>query len=144
MANVICVTGAVGCGKTTYARKLAKRLGYTYVDVRALLTAHGLDTDVDVARECIIVDVKKLNKVLIRLIKKGGNLVLDSHLSHYLPSRYVTRVIVCTTSLQEQKKRLEKRGYSAAKVRENLDAAIFDVCLVEAVEAGHTVEVVHT
>ena len=47
-------------------------------------------------------------------------------------------------SLKTLKKRLEKRGYSKEKVRENLDAEIFDTCRIEALEAGHNVEVIYT
>ena len=42
------------------------------------------------------------------------------------------------------KKRLVKRKYSKEKIRENLDAEILDVCLVEALENKHKVKVVDT
>ena len=42
------------------------------------------------------------------------------------------------------KKRLEKRGYSKQKIRENMDAEIFDVCLNEAKEEGHKIKIVRT
>jgi broad-specificity NMP kinase len=46
--------------------------------------------------------------------------------------------------LKKLKKRLEKRNYSKSKIRENLDAEIFDVCLVEAKEKGHKIKVIET
>jgi len=72
------------------------------------------------------------------------DVVIDSHLSHYLPKKYVDKCIVTKSSLEELKKRLKKRGYKEGKIRENLDAEIFDICRIEAEEAGHDVEVVQT
>ena len=48
------------------------------------------------------------------------------------------------TKLPALKKRLEARKYSEQKVRENLDAEIFDVCQQEALENGHKPIVVWT
>ena len=42
------------------------------------------------------------------------------------------------------KKRLNLRKYNKAKIRENLDSEIFDVCLVEALENKHEVIVIDT
>ncbi len=142
MVDIICISGSVGCGKTTYAKKLAKQLGYTYVDVKKVLRDEGLDGSYDDVRKCSVIDVKKLVKVLLKLLKEDS--VVDSHLSHYLPASKVSKVVICKCSLKKLEERLKKRRYSKAKIRENLDCEIFDVCLVEATEAGHTVEVVYT
>jgi adenylate kinase len=83
-----------------------------------------------------IVDVKKLNKKLVEIIKKEKNLVIDSHLSHYLDKKYVDLCVVVKCGLEKLKKRLEKRKYSKKKIRDNLDSEIFDVCFVEALERG--------
>lgn len=144
MAEVICVSGSVGCGKTVYAKKLAKKLGYTYVDVKKVVKEHGLDAEWDSVRHCSVVDEKKLVKILVALIKKGDNLVIDSHMSHFIPPRYVSQVIICKTPLKTLERRLKRRRYSLAKIRENLDVEIFDMCFVEAVELGHVVKVVAT
>ena len=42
------------------------------------------------------------------------------------------------------KKRLKKKKYSENKIRENLDAEIFDICLNEAKESRHKVIVIDT
>ena len=144
MNKAICISGSVGTGKTTYAKKLAKKLGYTYVDVKKLFRAHHLDSVWDDERRCAIIDVSALRKILVSLIKKNEHLVIDSHLSHYLAPQHVEKVIICKTTLRKLKNRLLKRRYSQKKIRENLDAEIFDVSLVEAQETGHTIEVVWT
>ena len=141
---IIIVTGSVGTGKTTYAKKLAKKLKYKYINVNKIISEKKLSSGYDKKRKCKIVDTAKLNKVLIDMINKDKNLVIDSHLSHFLPSKYVDECYVTKCDLKELEKRLKKRKYSKDKIRENLDTEIFDVCLIEAKERGHNIEVVYT
>ena len=75
-------------------------------------------------------------------IKNG--IIIDSHLSHYLPKKYVDLCIVAKCNIKELKRRLERRGYDKNKVRGNLDAEIFDVCLSEAKEMKHKVFTIDT
>ena len=133
--RTVIVTGSVGTGKTTYAQRLCKKHSYKYIDVNTLISRHHIYDSYDRRRKAKIVDTKKLNKFLIKLIKdykkeeiKG--LVIDSHLSHYLPAKYVDLCIVTKCGLKKLKKRLDKRSYSKQKVRENLNCEIFDVCLI--------------
>ena len=46
--------------------------------------------------------------------------------------------------LKELERRLKNKKYSKNKVRENLDAEIFDICLNEAKENKHKIIVVDT
>mgnify|MGYP000481934258 CR=1 FL=1 len=147
--KVIVVTGTPGTGKTTLAKRIAREKKYKYFDVNALIKDKKLRESYDMKRQTYNVNVKKLNKFLLKLIleekdKKTKGMVLDSHLSHYLPARYVDLCVVTKTDLKRLKRRLEKRGYSKNKVRENLDAEIFDVCLQEAKEEGHKVSIIKT
>lgn len=86
----------------------------------------------------------KLKTILLKKIddiktknKAPKVLVIDSHLAHHLPKKSVNLCIVTTADLKTIQNRLEKRGYSRVKIRENLDAEIFQVCLNEAKEMGH-------
>ncbi len=143
--KVIVISGSVCAGKTTLAKKIAKEKNYKYVDVNEIIKKYKLATSYDKKRKARIVNVDKLNKALIKIIKNSKeNLVIDSHLAHYLPKKYVNLCIITKCDLKTLKKRLEKRKYSKEKIRENLDAEIFDVCLVEAKELGHKVKVVDT
>lgn len=145
MMKTICVSGSVGTGKTTLAKKLSKKLNYSCIDVSKLVKKHKLYDGYDKKRKCYIVDTKKLNKELIMLInKQDKGIIIDSHLSHYLPKKYVDLCIITKCNLKELQKRLRRRGYSAAKVQENLECEIFDVCLNEAKEAGHKVIVIRS
>src|SRR3989338_1285217 len=97
----------------------------------------------------VLKNTDKLNDKLIEIIKMANrsrkSLVIDSHLSHYLPSKYVDKCIVMRcTDLKELKKRLEKRGYDKLKVEENIEAEIMESCLQDALQQSHKVEVIDT
>jgi len=141
---IVCVTGTPGTGKTKFAKELARKLKIKYLDVKKVIKKYKLEEEFDEQRKCCIVDENKLSNVLKHLIKKEKNLIIDSHLSHYLPKKYVDICVVTNCDIKILKKRLEKRGYSKEKIRENLDAEIFDVCYVEAKDIGHNVVRVDT
>jgi adenylate kinase len=141
---IIIVSGTPGTGKTTLARELAKSLDYPYLDVKKLIKSKGLSIGIDQKRKCEMVDIGKMNKLLIGEIKKAKNLIIDSHLSHYLPREWVDKCIITRCEIKELQSRLKKRRYTKAKIRENLDSEIFELCLNEAREAGHKVCVFDT
>ena len=97
--KVIVVTGTPGTGKTLLSRKLAKKLGFYYIDVNKIISKNKLSESYDGKRKSKVVDIKKLNNFLIGCIcefkklnkknKKYSGIVVDSHLSHYLPRKYV-------------------------------------------------------
>ena len=132
---LILITGTPGTGKTKIAQFLSKALHYKYLDVHRLISSKKLWSSYDDKRHCYVVDKKKLVAMLLQEVKKNKNSVFDSHMSHYLPK--VDLCIVTHCDIKVLKKRLEKRTYSKLKVRENLDAEIFQVCLTEAQEQGH-------
>jgi adenylate kinase len=143
--KVIIITGSVGSGKTTLSKKLSKFLNFNYIDVNNVINDNKLSDGYDKNNMCEIIDVKKLNKVLIKLIKlsKKG-LVIDSHLSHYLNKKYVDLCIVTKCDLNFLRKRLKKRKYSEKKIRDNMEAEIFNVCLEGSKEKGHKTLIVDT
>lgn len=143
--RAIVVTGTPGTGKTTVARRLAKIAGLTYVDVNNVISSHHLSEGIDRKRKCRIIDTAKLNNVLLKMIKTSDDvLVIDSHLSHFLPKNAVRGCIVTRCGLKTLNRRLNKRGYLESKVKENIQCEIFEVCLTEAKERGHNVFIVET
>ena len=147
--RVIAVSGTPGTGKTRYSKELCKKKGFLYIDVNKVIEKYKISEGYDKKRKTKIIDVNKLNEKLIEIIckekeKKRKGIVIDSHMSHFLPKRYVSLCVITKCSLSELKERLEKRGYSKSKVRENLDAEIFDICRIEALESGHKVSIVYT
>jgi len=143
--KAIIVSGSVASGKTTFSKKFAKKNNYEYVDVSLLIKENKLFDGYDKKRKCYIIDTNKLNRFLTKLIQNSKKtLVIDSHLSHYLPEKYVKTCYIIKTDLKKLKVRLEKRKYSKNKIRENLDAEIFDICYEEAKKAGHKVRIIRT
>ncbi len=153
--KIVIVTGTPGTGKTAVSKKLAKRLNYFYVDVNKLIFSHKLSEGYDKKRKTKIVDINKLNEALINYmdflkmiidknIKKYKGIIIDSHLSHYLPRKYVDFCIITKCGIKELNRRLTKRNYPKDKIQENLQAEIFDVCCTEAVENRHKVIIVDT
>jgi len=169
--RVIIVTGSVASGKTTLSQKLAKKLSFRYIDINKFIGKGKIYSGYDNKRKCKIVDIKELNKSLIELInnykkqigiksminktinkslnkkkkiiKKVG-IIIDSHLSHYIPRKYVDLCLVTKCNLKEMGNRLKKRGYDKDKIKENIECEIFDICLNEAKEAKHKVYVIDT
>ena len=143
--KTIIITGTPGTGKTIIAKKLAKKISYTYIDVNEIIKKNKLNNKYLKKYDTYEIDDKKLNKKLIEIINNSKtNIIIDSHLSHYLPKKYVDLCIVIKCDIKELKKRLEKRKYSKIKIRENLDSEIFDICLVEAKENKHKIIIVDT
>lgn len=143
--KVFIVTGSVASGKTTLAKLLAEKYHAIHINVNDLIKEYKLYYNYNKKLKAYNINIKKLNKFLISLIKNSrNNLVLDSHLSHYLPSKYVDLCYVTKCDIKVLKRRLEKRKYSKEKIRENLDAEILDVCLMEALENKHKVKITDT
>jgi adenylate kinase len=146
LPQVLIITGTPAAGKTTLARALAKRYGYRHIDANLLARQKKLGGRYDRKRMCMIVDTGKLNRYLLSIIKlarkEGIRIVIDSHLSHYLPAKAVDKCIVVTCDLKILKRRLERRRYPKAKIAENLECEIMGICENEARERGHKVRVV--
>lgn len=151
--KTIIVTGTPGTCKTALSKKLAKRLNYYYLDVNNFIVKNKLYEGYDRKRRTKIIDVARLNKELIKEIisltkykkfKKINGIIIDSHLSHYIPRKYVDLCIVTKCGIMELNKRLKKKGYGKNKIQENLQAEIFDICLTEAKQRKHKIIAVDT
>ena len=149
--KIIAVTGTPGTGKTTLSKKLSNKLDFYYLDVNKLISRRKLSEGYDKKRKTKIVDIKKLNKVLaseITFIKKSSKkyrgIIIDSHLSHYLPKKYVDFCIVTKCDIKELSKRLKKKKFDKNKIKENIQSEIFDICYNEALERKHKIIVIDT
>ena len=132
MGKLIAVSGTPGVGKSILAIYLAKKLKFFRLDL------HGhykeISKGYDLKKHCYDINMKKLKELVLK-VKKERNIIIDSHISHLLPKKEVDICIIITCSdLKKLERRLKKRGYSKQKIRENLDAEIFQVCLMEAKE----------
>ncbi len=123
---LIAVTGTPGTGKTSTCAVLAKR-GYVIVDLDELARREGLIVGRDAGRGSDEVDVDALRDGLHVPAKVA---FLKSHYSHRMD---VNLAIVLRCRPSVLRGRLEARGWSPEKVRENVEAEAIDVILQEAV-----------
>ncbi|PIN73478.1 kinase [Candidatus Woesearchaeota archaeon CG10_big_fil_rev_8_21_14_0_10_45_16] len=139
---LIIITGTPGTGKSTLAIMLKKK-GFYRLDLHEHYKE--VSTGYDRSKKAYDVDVKRLEKLVRKVVKEHKDVVFDSHVSHLLPKKMVDCCVVLVCSdLKKLEKRLQERNYSKKKIRENLDAEIFQECLMEAQERGFTPVVVDT
>ena len=133
--RVILVTGTPCVGKTTVALQLATELDALYVNLTELATKHNLTQGEDKKRKTIIIDEEKMRRKIGETIDttEKSTIIVDGHYAAaVVPKRYVTRIFVLRRNPIELRMLMEKRGFSEAKLWENLASEILDVCLVEA------------
>ncbi len=138
---IICISGTPGTGKTFIAKKLSKKLRCNVLEISKFVKSNKIGR-YNKRLRTIDVDINKLNKKIINIIKKNKNLIVDGHLSHYLPKKYVDLCIIVKCDLKILERRLEKRGYNKQKIKDNLEAEIFDISLDEAYKNKHNIIVI--
>ncbi|WP_435318185.1 adenylate kinase family protein [Haloarchaeobius sp. TZWSO28] len=129
----VVVTGTPGTGKTTATDLLADDSAGDYdvsldvVHLNQVIEAEELYEEVDEERDSVVVDLDALEA----WVGDRDDVVLDSHLSHYLDA---DRVVVLRCEPAELEQRLLDRGESPPKAGENAESEALDVILSEAVE----------
>lgn len=121
---MIAITGSPGVGKTSLAN-LLRESGHLVTSVEDLATVHDCIVGFDPADDAKVIDLDGLASHV------HGDGFLDGHLSHLLP---VSEAWVLRLDPRELCKRLVARGYSDAKIRENMEAECLDLVLQEALE----------
>ena len=134
---VVVLTGVPGVGKTTAAGMLAERLGGTHIDLSDLAEREGLITGWDEQRGTGVADLVGIRDRLAQI--RGSSkepLIVGGHFAaDIIPPEKASFIFVLRRAPWRLKEELEARGYGEGKVRENVEAELLDVCLVEALEA---------
>ena len=90
----------------------------------------------DIKRSALIADFDKLRQFIDDMILKTRKLVIiDSILPDIVSPENVFLVIVLSTAIEELHKRLSKKGFTASKIIENIDAELCKICAHDAREA---------
>ena len=119
------LTGTPGTGKSTVASLIED---VRVASVGQLAQQEGSAAVDDPATGSLEIDTGLLSRYVASI---DDDMLIEGHLSHLLG---VDIAIVLRCSPKVLKKRLESRGYSDDKVRENVEAEAVDVILIEAME----------
>ncbi|MFQ5838113.1 MAG: adenylate kinase family protein [Thermoplasmata archaeon] len=130
---LIALSGTPGTGKSSVASILGDG-GLRVCHLDDLAAQCGALVEYDETRETWEVDLEALR----RSIPRERPLVLVGHLSHLLP---VDLAVVLRCHPDMLRHRLEARGWSPSKVKENVEAEAIGVITYEAMERVKTFEV---
>ena len=143
------ITGTPGVGKTTFSEMLSNQFGLIHIPISRLIEEKHLWEEFDDERNCSIYDEDKLDDAIDEILQENpdGGIIFDFHCSDIVKIEDIDYVLVLRTTSDLLFKRLEGRGYSQEKVRENTECEIFRVVLDEAIEnfselpEGHVIEI---
>jgi len=135
--RVIVIAGVPGVGKSTVAGTVAERLGCPVIGVSELAVKEGALLDRDEERETDIVDLPRLKEIIAEVVSATeGPIIVEGHFAYdVVPIGLVSHALVLRRAPWVLKEELRERGYSDEKIRENVEAELLDVPLVEAIEA---------
>jgi len=126
----LALTGTPGTGKTAVAEALMKK-GHMVLDLNGLVKEHGFIIEMDEDRDTAVADIDAVTRFLEKEFSGTEDLILEGHWSH---KAQVTGAVVLRCDPRVLKARLSERGYTESKVKENVEAELVDVILIEAVE----------
>jgi len=145
--KVIALTGTPGTGKSSASKTLNKK-GFAVIELNSEIKKRRLYSSYDRKRKTYIANFRKIEKFLKKELKsekyKNKTTIIDSHLSHLLPSSLVGAVFVLRCEPLVLEKRLKKKGWNAEKIRENLEAEIIGLIEYEARKKHKKVFVIET
>lgn len=135
--RVIVIAGVPGVGKSTVAGAIAERLGCPVIGVSELAAKEGALLGRDDERDTDVVDLPRLREMLSEAVSASeGTIIVEGHYAYdVVPGDLVSHALVLRRAPWVLKEELRERGYSEEKIRENVEAELLDVPLVEAIEA---------
>lgn len=126
----VALTGTPGVGKTSVSSLLKS---IRVASVNTLADEVGAVAGFDEERNTKEIDVGSLAEAVHRI---EGDVLIEGHLAHLLN---VDLAIVLRCAPSVLRDRLALKGWSEAKVMENIEAEAVDVILIESLEAAPTV-----
>ena len=132
MSNIIFISGTPCTGKTTISENLSEKLNWELVKINDLAISNNLVLGIDEDKGYKIIDIDALNELLLEIISKSDNLIVEGHLSHLCSGADKLIVLRCRPEIL--KERLALRNYSSSKINENLEAEALGVCSAESLD----------
>lgn len=134
----VLITGTPGTGKSSLAERLAGACSLFQYDVSKVAKAENLCESYDESMDTHVIEEDKvLDHMEERLGTNEGGVVVDYHSCDLFPERWFDLVVVLTCDNSVLYDRLQSRGYSEKKIRENVECEIFQTVLEEARESYH-------
>jgi adenylate kinase len=131
--KAILISGTPGTGKTTLSNKIEEKLGFKIINIGDYAVENNLIYDKDDKRNTLIPDKTKLLKKLALVINNANKpLILEGHYVDIIPTRFVELIIILRMHPDKLSKRLQKKGYSPKKIKENLAAEVLGDCTAHA------------
>jgi adenylate kinase len=128
--KIYIITGTPGCGKTTIAKRLSKKIKAKYISLNNLASSEEFIEGFDEERDTYITNTEKLTAHLHQVIKhtiekkKIKTLIIEGHFADIVPNEYIDIVVILRCHPDILKQRLAERNYNQKKVRENIQAEI--------------------
>lgn len=136
LGRAIIISGCPGTGKTTLSSSLAKILNVEIISLGELVEREKLYSHIDSGRDTKVADLDRLVPRIVELINNTeGVVIIEGHYADIVPSSLVDLVIVLRTHPEVLSNRLEAKGWSVEKVRENVQAEILGSCTFNALKA---------
>lgn len=132
MTNITFISGTPCTGKTTIAEALSSKLNIKLIKINDFAIDNELILGIDNKKGYKIIDVEKLDALLLKTLEKHDSIIVEGHLSHLCSGADKLIILRCNPEILE--KRLTERNYSKSKIFENLEAEAMGVCTAEALE----------
>ncbi|KAH8583679.1 nucleotide kinase related to CMP and AMP kinases [Cryptosporidium sp. chipmunk genotype I] len=135
----ILIIGTPGTGKTSLSKKLAEKLeGYKRIELSKAIKKHTLYKKWDDKMGASIFDESLVRRYLKNKLDKYNSknvgIILDFHSVNFLKKKWFDIVFCLNSETHILFDRLEKRGYSQDKIKENVECEIFKVIRYDAAE----------
>ncbi len=137
--SLILISGAVGSGKTSFAKELAKEINYNVLHLNELAKEYEIENVESL--QTFDFDLDELLDNLEKNIREGKykNTIFESHFSHFINPELVDILFIINRDLKDLKKEYENRGYNDQKIADNLEVESFNLCYYEAEEEGFSI-----
>ncbi len=134
--KAIVIGGSPGCGKTTVAALLGRSLDRDVISLGDLAVEKGCISEKDLKRDTLVIDEDCMVQAIRAEIQQHDDpVILEGHYGDLVPSKAVEKVIILRLHPEALRSRLVKRDYPELKVTENIEAEVFGVCQLDAINS---------